>query len=328
MTRPRVFENVQFDNEIMTMAMQEKETLRSEFIDSGVFVVNERIADAIGSTSNVYSTPLFKPASTLSEAKNYDGVNDNTPTTLDDKIQFGMAIGRMQAWKETEFLRYLRGDTPLENLLDNLIVEYYRQQWLSTILSITKGVLGVAGMESHKTVGGSIVGVDMFSAIADLKQKALGDLASKFGLCVMHSKLYNHLVKQKVIDFAKYTDGDVIKTSEVGNIGGMLVFQNDLLIDTTSGNKYFAYLYGVGAFEGCDKEVPTPFYHDYDAEAKGGVDMIYTKQAKVIHPTGFSLNVANITTQSPTNAELATSANWSLVGSSKNAPFAMISFTD
>ncbi len=54
------------------------------------------------------------------------------------------------------------------------------------------------------------------------------------------------------------------------------------------------------------------------------MDKFYTKQGKVLHPNGLSLAVDNIAKESPTFAELGTSANYSLKFNSKNVKMGLI----
>ena len=52
--------------------------------------------------------------------------------------------------------------------------------------------------------------------------------------------------------------------------------------------------------------------------------MLYTKQGRVLHPNGLSLNVDNIAAESPTFAELGNKANWALKFNHKNVKIGMI----
>lgn len=72
------------------------------------------------------------------------------------------------------------------------------------------------------------------------------------------------------------------------------------------------------------KTVDRPYYPDYDPETDGGIDKLYTKQARVFHPNGFSIKADNIATESPTREELATASNWELKFNHRNIRIAEI----
>ena len=95
----------------------------------------------------------------------------------------------------------------------------------------------------------------------------------------------------------------------------------------TSGDvpKYITTLVGQGAILTAEKtNYEEPYYTDYDPETKAGIEKLYTKQGRVLHPNGFSLNVANIANESPAKTELGTSTNWSLAFNAKNVRIGQI----
>lgn len=321
------FKNVQFDQELFTNYMQEKETISTAILMSGIIVKDPRM-DIISEQGYQGTIPVYLPASAETEALNYDGVVDNVPTELRNKVQTFVAKGMEKAWQENSFLRYLIGNkTPLQNLADNLVATYYAIQWKKVLLAITKGVLSATGLEAHTTNAGSIAGVDIYSAVSDIKQKACGDMMGNFALAVMHSKIYNELLKQEVIQFRKYTDPNAIALGEVAHIGDCIVIPDDDCFDT-NGSKYQCYLFAKETFLEGDKAVDTPYYLAYDPEKAGGVHKLYTKQAHSYHPNGMSFDTSKMASFSPTLAELSTGTNWSLVTNHKLIGIALLTFTD
>ena len=83
---------------------------------------------------------------------------------------------------------------------------------------------------------------------------------------------------------------------------------------TVPGNmKYTTYLFGDGAIEytNCGAKVPAEM--DRDPKVNGGEDTLYNRQRKCFAPYGISFTKANMSTLSPTNAELEDGTNWELV---------------
>lgn len=83
---------------------------------------------------------------------------------------------------------------------------------------------------------------------------------------------------------------------------------------TSPGNmKYTTYLFGDGAIEytNCGAKVPAEM--DRDPKVNGGEDTLYNRQRKCFAPYGISFTKANMSTLSPTNAELEDGTNWELV---------------
>jgi len=83
---------------------------------------------------------------------------------------------------------------------------------------------------------------------------------------------------------------------------------------TGAGNPmYVTYLFGDGAIEytNCGAKVPAEMSRD--PKTNGGQDTLYNRQRKCFAPYGISFTKANMSTLSPTDAELADGANWELV---------------
>ena len=80
---------------------------------------------------------------------------------------------------------------------------------------------------------------------------------------------------------------------------------DDGTVDRTTPNfpKYHSYMLGRGVILTATKTVDRPYYPDYDPETDGGIDKLYTKQARVFHPNGFSIKADNIATESPTRGK-------------------------
>jgi len=76
---------------------------------------------------------------------------------------------------------------------------------------------------------------------------------------------------------------------------------------------YVTYLFGDGAIEytNCGAKVPAEMSRD--PKTNGGQDTLYNRQRKCFAPYGISFTKANMSTLSPTDAELSDGDNWELV---------------
>lgn len=107
------------------------------------------------------------------------------------------------------------------------------------------------------------------------------------------------------------------------------VAANDYVV---AGKQYTTYLLGDGAFDYCDVGAKVPNEVHRDPLTTGGKDMLITRQRKLFAPKGFSFVQPSTPIVSPTDAQLATAARWTIVtdsaGSgyypSKAMPFARI----
>ena len=337
MARTGLFGGFYFDEEVFTDMMQESDFWKNEILASGIVQNDASIMSAIGSEGNVATIPMYKPLNIFDEgmgALNNDGLTNNTPVEISGDKQTCMLIQRMKAFKAKDFTAELTGANPLDNIKSK-IQNYYTQVWENELMNIAQAVLGVTALADHVTdlsvTEGTVADKNMIDAttLIDAEQAALGDMAGGLGLIVMNSKIYAAYKKLGLIEFDKYTIGNVIQQEvTLPRIGGKLVKVTDYYTVDTSVSGfpvYKTYLFSEGAFKSCDKNnYKNQYTTKYDPETAAGTDMFYTKQGKVLHPNGLSLAVDNISKESPTFAELGNKANWSLKFNPKNVKMGVI----
>lgn len=337
MARTGLFGGFYFDEEVFTEMMSESDFWKNEILASGVVAQDANIMNAIGEKGNVATIPFYRPLNvfdTNMAPLNNDGMTNNTPQTVAGGKQSVMLMQRMKAFQAKDFTRELTGADPLGNVKSK-IESYYTQVWEREMMNIVDAILGVSAMSSHVTnlsvTSGTIGAANKIAAdtLIDAEQAALGDMAGGLGLIVMHSKIYAQYKKMGLVDFDKYTVGNVIQTDvELPRIGGKIPLVTDYytLDSSVSGFPvYKTYILGEGAFVSCDKNnYEKQYTTDYDPETAAGTDKFYTKQGKVIHPNGLSLDVTAIAGESPTYAELGDSSNWSLAFNHKNVKIGCI----
>ncbi len=202
-------------------------------------------------------------------------------------------------------------------------------------MNIANAVLGVGALSEHITdlsvTSGTIGDANIINetTMIDAEQTALGDMAGGLGLAIMHSKVFARYKKLGLVEYGKYTVGNVIRQDiELPTINGKIpVITDYYTVDTSvAGFPVFkTYLFGEGAFLSAEKKnYENQYTTDYDPETSAGIDKFYTKQGKVLHPNGLSLAVDNISKESPTQAELGLSDNWSLKFNHKNVKMGLI----
>lgn len=337
MARTGTFGGFAFDPEVFSSMMNEAEYWRNPILASGVVREDASIMSLIGDKGNVATLPFYTPINILDEgmaALNNDGKTNNTPVTISGKKQTCMLIQRMKAFKANDFTKELTGANPMDHIKAS-VQSYYTQVWENDLMNIINAVLGVAEMADHVTdlsvTSGTIAAANKITETTaiDAEEAALGDMAGSLGLMVMHSKILAAYKKMDLVEYQKYTVGNAIRQEvELPTINGKVVLcTNNYTVDTSTPGfpVYKTFLLGEGAILGATKtNYSNAYYTDYDPETVAGVEMLYTKQGRVLHPNGFTLNVNAIAEESPTLAELGNKANWSLAFNPKNIKIGMI----
>lgn len=337
MARTGNFGGFVFDEEVFADMMREDDFWRNEIAASGIVHKDSTIMDLIGSKGNVATIPIYKPLNifeTGMAALNNDGETDNTPVEISGDKQTCMLIQRMKAFKAKDFTKELTGADPL-GLVKGKIASYYTQVWENELMNIANAVLGVAALSDHVTdlsiTSGTVADANLINetTMIDAEQAALGDMAGGLGLTIMHSKIFAAYKKLGLVEYGKYTVGNVLRQDiELPTINGKIPLVTDYYTVDTSVSGfpvYKTYLFGEGAFLSADKtNYEKQYTTDYDPETSAGIDKFYTKQGRVLHPNGLSLAVDNIAKESPTLAELGAAGNWGLKFNHKNVKMGLI----
>ena len=321
-------------------------------------ITDQRLRDAFlnpGQTGTVYAVlPYFGLIG--GDAQNYDGVSNLTPGSTDTFEQGVFTYGRMMGWTEADFSYDVTGGVDFMANVRNQITRYWNDRDQDTILAILKGIFAMqaTGTGNVKTANAAFVSehtYDISSAGAPSTtdamkmdattlnsaiQKACGDNKQKFSLVICHSVVATNLENLKLLAYLKYTDAQGIERDlEMGTWNGRLVIIDDSLPtkvvdavaeDTGKGIKaqdayteYTTYILGEGAIGFEDVGAKVPYEMVRDAKTRGGEDTLISRKRHAVSVAGVSYTKASQATNSPTNAELKTGKNWSLVASDTKA---------
>ena len=94
------------------------------------------------------------------------------------------------------------------------------------------------------------------------------------------------------------------------------VAANDYVV---AANKYVTYVMGEKFFDYDNVGVRVPNEMNRDPATDGGLDTLYTRQRKMFVPKWISFTKASMSSNSPTDAELATGSNWEVVNNGKSS---------
>ena len=334
MPRTGTFGGFVFDPEVFSDYMAEQPTWSNAIIASGILQEDATIMDLIGTKGNVATLPFYKAINADDyEPLNNDGLTDNTPEEIEGGKQTAMLIQRMKAWKTKDFTKELTGADPIQHI-GNSVTNYYQQVWEWELMNIANTVMKLEALKNHvmdiSAEGGTVSDTNKVGETTMIyaQQKALGDMANGFGIAIMHSLILARYKALGLVEYAKYNEANGL-TQEVNlpTINGLVVVPSDRHTVDISGDvpKYKTTIVGRGALLTAKKNnYEEPYYVDYDPETSAGVEKLYTKEGRVLHPNGFDLNVKNIEKESPTRAELGTTDNWTLAFNEKNVKIGQI----
>lgn len=313
--------NFPFDEDVfLYLWRQYKDPVLTAFVDSGAVVEDATIAGLIANGSDQYSMPFYSVLADTAPV-NYDGATNIATEGTTAVSETGIVFGRAKGWEEKQFIRdFNSGADPMGSIVSQ-VGRYWAHYRQGLLLSIVGGAMGVAGIASHAITAGD---EPKATTIGDAAQQALGDNAGLLTLAVMHSKVAQQLADLQLLEYRKYTDPMGIERQlPIADINGMTVIVDDGMPKTAATGAtpatYTTYLFAPGAIRHASAPVEQPVEVARDAATNGGMNMLYTRIRETYHVEGFSYTkpVSNYTA-SPTDAQLAATANWSLVADHKN----------
>lgn len=245
---------------------------------------------------------------------------DATPKKITSTEEVAARLVRNQNWSSTGLARELAGSDPMAAIAGR--VAYYWVRRLQRIfINVWNGViadnlLAPSGNDTHTQndlindiSGASFVdGVTNFSAEAFIDAAVtMGDSMEMLTAVMVHSVVYSRMQKNNLIDFIPDARGEI----QIPTFLGREVIVDDGMPKT--GSVYDTWLFGAGAaqFGEALADVPTEISREALAGNGGGQEILTTRRVYTIHPTGHAYIQASIPNGGPSNANLATAANWS-----------------
>ena len=273
-----------------------------KFIQAGI-VANDSAFDALASQGgNILSMPYWNDLTGDSEELSDGGpLSVNAITSGKDLARLNM---RGKAWGVNDLATALSGDDPM-GVIASRVAKFWMGERSKALFNTLKGVettLAATNVLDISALAGEL-GVISVGTTLDAKQK-FGENAELITAIAMHSAVYTKLQKNNEIDFVTDSQTQVqIPTY----IGYKVIVDDQCPVDAGT---YTTYLFGQGAIALGQGGAPVPTETDRDSLA--GEDVLINRQHFLLHPRGIKWNEVTVAADSPTFAELATAANWTL----------------
>ena len=335
---PGTYLNYPFDEDIFVNRwFSEPDLVKTAILNSGVMVEDPLIAAQLRSSGNYGSIPFYK---TLDGTPvNHNGATDITSTETEADYQSFVAYGRDIAWTARDFVGELSGADPMGHIISQTARYWakYRQKKIIAILGAIFGITGNAAWTAHSVEKLSTTATPTKISATDLNDLAtdtLGDNKDAYKLAIMHSSVARTLENLQVLEYWKQTDSNGLqRTVGLASANGYTVVIDDgVPVETVGGagdnkalKKYTTYLLGTGVLRHCWARQDVPVEAFREPLKNNGQETLVTRIRECIHPNGFSFTIPTSGwTNSPTDAQLEESANWSLKFPAKAIPIAKL----
>ncbi len=298
---------------------------RGAIFQSGILRSDANLSSFLTGGGRTANVPFWRD---LADDGSFVGSDDPAELIVHGKISALKDVAarqvRTKSWSSMRLSGVLAGDDPMK-AIGNLVADWWIREHNRILVASLHGVYldNVANddgdmVNNIAATTGTPTDVNLISAeaILDTKQ-TMGDAAEDLSTLIMHSAVYTRLQKQNLIDFIPDARGEIRFPSYLGY--RVVVSDTVHIIDNGTDNpsSYVTYLIGRDAI--AYNEQPMRTSPNVETERKPdqgngvGGDILYTRRQFVMHPYGIAWQDASVAGEFPTNAELATAANWNRV---------------
>lgn len=313
-----------------TTKAQERQVEKNAFIQSGVQVANAELSTLCSQSGFTGDVDNIKPLTTDEPTYTNDVPTDVIATDkLGTQQMKYRKAARAKAWSAMDLARGIGLQDPMTGIT-NRIGDYWASDNQKRLIYSLQGIFN----DNVANYGGDMVhdvATDAAGAVSDAEKasalnfiKALeltGDNMDLIGAFAMHSTVYYGLYALNLITFVRESEDANFATFQ----GKRVVVDDSLIvIQGTNRAKYTSILFGMGAVEAGEGNMPNTLASELDRDPKagngGGETQLFSRRTDIIMPVGFSWTDASVAGQSATYAELQAAANWDRIWDPKNIP--------
>lgn len=280
----------------------------SALYNSGIVSNDAELDKLAASGGKLINMPYFNDLTGDDEVLSDNGAL--TPQKITAGQDQAVLLMRGKAWSVNDLAKALSGADPMMAIGD-LVAGYWARKMQTTLISLLNGVFASTSMTGNTSDISAATGDAALIAgetFIDATQK-LGDAKDNLTGIAMHSAVVSYLAKKDLIDTIRDSEGNVVLKSYMGKT----IIEDDGC--PVGSGVYTTYLFGQGAVGLGNGNAPVPTETDRDTLA--GNDILINRKHFILHPRGVAFTNSSVAGASPTNAELATAANWNRVYENK-----------
>lgn len=299
-----------FNKYVQVLSTQKSNLYQSGIITDLSAVINSEIE---GKTVNM---PFFNDLN----ATDAEVVLDDTSNLTVGKMTTGQDVAvkllRGAAFGSSDLSADLAGADPIDAIA-NRFADWWNKRMQTALLSVLAGAMGAANMTDNvNDISGETGGAEFFDADSFIDSAfLLGDEQGGLTAVAVHSLTLKAMVKADLIDYVPDSLGKLTIPTYMGKT---VIVDDSLPVSGSGSDRIFTtYLFGPGAIAYGEKSPKVPVEVERQALVGMGQEYIVNRRQWVMHPRGIKWLGGTQAGVTPTNAELATTTNWTRVYDAK-----------
>ncbi len=318
--------------------INEHSTTKTVLFRSGLVVANANLDSQLNGAAgaaNVYHTPfnLSIEDTQITAVGTHDVDDKLAKKVLSSGSYQTKSTARAESFGLSNITQIISGANGA-GVLSEQIGSMWANHYQTVALEQIKGLVAdnVANNASDMVVNkysdiASPLAANLISADAVIDARhTMGDSRSALNVIVLHSKVRKQLEKDEPNNFIPASATDIGFDTYLG----MVILEDDGMTVAAGSNsdEYTTILLGSGVFQYASFNGWRQLEWDRDITSGNGMgeDFLVTRSRFILHPQGFSFDVAGQNPADfPTDAQYATAANWSrTVASRKQIKLAVL----
>ncbi|WP_315729810.1 major capsid protein [Bradyrhizobium sp. SZCCHNRI2010] len=296
-----------FNNYVQTLTTEKSRLFRSGIITDLSSMIDAQIE---GKTVNM---PFFNDLDTSDAEVVLDDTTDLAVGKMTTGQDVAVKLLRGKAFGATDLSADLSGADPISAVAERF-ANWWDIRFQKALLAILNGAMGAADGSMAANVN-DISGLSGTAACFDADSFIdsaflLGDEQGGLTGVAVHSQTLKAMVKADLIDYIPDSEGKLTIPTYMGK----LVIEDDGMPVSGSGADriFTTYIFGQGAIAYGEKSPRVAVEVERRALVGMGQEYIVNRRQWVMHPRGIKW-IGTAAGPTPTNAELATAANWTRV---------------
>lgn len=294
--------------EIFNPYLVEETTKKSAFISSGIATSDPSVVLSEG--GKTIQVPFFKDIDDDDEVLE-DGGTGLTVHNIDSAKSVAAVHARGVAYGASDLSKVFSGADPMAAIAGKLGALWARKMQ-KVALSSLEGIFKLDAMaDSVSDHSADVLSADMMADALFL----LGDNFEKITSVAMSSAV---LAKLKKLDLIDVIQPSTLEPSYYTYMQKRVIVDDSL---AASAGVYPIYFFGTGALSYNENTAMAKV--ETERDAKKGFDNLYSRRYFTMHPRGLKWKGTPVG-ETPSNAELATKANWELAADRKNVAICLL----
>lgn len=296
--------------EVFTPYVIQRTMELSAFYQSGIIANDAQMNMLASGPHTLANMPYFEDLTGSSQNMTDTGLI--TPMGIGTNMDIATKIARTNAWGANGLSALLSGADPMGAIADR-VAAWWMRDMQRTLLAELSGVFASAGMANKvHDITGEAGDAALLSAstFVDANQ-VMGDAKGNITALAVHSAVEAYLAKLQLIEYEETKD----KATRIPTFMGKRVIVDDGIPFNSATKEATIYLFGAGALAMGNGNHPRIIQTEIDRDkmASSGEDYLINRKVYILHPRGVKWTASSVADVFPTDAELATAANWERV---------------